>query len=27
MVETRDSAHADEIGKALGDKGYELRMG
>lgn len=26
-VETRDSAHADEIGKALRDKGYALRMG
>lgn len=27
MVETRDSAHADEIGDALKDRGYELRMG
>ncbi len=27
MVETRDSAHADEIGQALKDKGYALRMG
>ncbi len=27
MVETRDSAHADEIGEALKDKGYALRMG
>jgi len=27
MVETRDSAHADEIGQALRDKGYALRMG
>ncbi|CAN5296083.1 threonine ammonia-lyase [soil metagenome] len=27
MVETRDSAHADEIGAALKDKGYALRMG
>ncbi|QQQ18027.1 threonine ammonia-lyase [Brevundimonas vitis] len=27
MVETRDSAHADEIGRALRDKGYALRMG
>ncbi|KQS55119.1 threonine dehydratase [Brevundimonas sp. Leaf363] len=27
MVETRDSAHADEIGKALKDQGYALRMG
>ena len=27
MVETRDSAHADEIGEALKDRGYELRMG
>lgn len=27
MVETRDSAHADEIGAALKDRGYELRMG
>ena len=26
-VETRDSAHADEIGQALRDKGYALRMG
>ena len=26
-VETRDSAHADEIGRALKDKGYALRMG
>jgi threonine dehydratase len=26
-VETRDSAHADEIGRALRDKGYALRMG
>jgi threonine dehydratase len=27
MVETRDSAHADEIGQALRDQGYALRMG
>ena len=27
MVETRDSAHADEIGEALKERGYELRMG
>ena len=27
MVETRDSAHADEIGQALKDQGYALRMG
>ena len=27
MVETRDSAHADEIGLALKDKGYARRMG
>jgi threonine dehydratase len=27
MVETRDSAHADEIGDALKEKGYALRMG
>jgi threonine dehydratase len=27
MVETRDSKHADEIGQALKDRGYELRMG
>ena len=27
MVETRDSAHADEIGQALKDRGYALRMG
>ncbi len=27
MVETRDSTHADEIGQALKDKGYALRMG
>ena len=27
MVETRDSAHADEIGEALKDQRYELRMG
>jgi len=27
MVETRDSAHADDIADALKDKGYELRMG
>lgn len=27
MVETRDSAHADEIGRALREKGYALRMG
>lgn len=27
MVETRDSAHADEIGQALKDEGYALRMG
>lgn len=26
-VETRDSAHADEIGQALRDAGYALRMG
>ncbi len=26
MVETRDSNHADEIGQALKDRGYELRM-
>ncbi|NBB50613.1 threonine ammonia-lyase [Rhizobium sp. CRIBSB] len=26
-VETRDSAHADEIAQALKDKGYALRMG
>jgi threonine dehydratase len=27
QVETRDSAHADEIGQALKDKGYVLRAG
>lgn len=27
MVETRDARHAEEIGQALKDKGYELRMG
>ena len=27
MVETRDSTHADEIGEALKERGYELRMG
>ena len=27
MVETRDSRHAEEIGAALKDQGYELRMG
>ena len=27
MVETRDARHAEDIGQALKDKGYELRMG
>lgn len=27
MVETRDATHADEIGRALKEKGYALRMG
>ena len=27
MVETRDSAHADEIGQALKERGYAMRMG
>ncbi len=27
MVETRDANHADEVGQALKDKGYALRMG
>ncbi|MNN37141.1 threonine dehydratase [compost metagenome] len=27
MVETRDARHAEEIGEALRERGYELRMG
>ena len=27
MVETRDAQHAEDIGEALKDRGYELRMG
>ena len=27
MVETRDAKHAEDIGEALKDRGYELRMG
>ena len=27
LVETRDGAHADEIGRALRENGYALRMG